>query len=210
MTDEELFDLAKNHHDVEAENYLAMRYYEMRYALGEIALPGAIGYITPGEFNHLYFLTYMNVYSSYDPEKGSFKGFAIVTLHFDLLHSVREEKKRRATITSFDDNVYYGSERSDWTFHDIVPSENSEDPKAYCDLLDVVALIESASTEFDNITLEIVKLYIVGLTVSEIAKALKISQSKVRRSIRLYRDFMNTRFTKDNPKATSPSSAKKK
>ena len=191
LKDEELLLLSRMG-DTEAEQLLLERYFMRRFLHGKRAHPGLLYYLTPLDYNGVFFKVYLNAVTTYR--------FGIVTFRGYLQHILAHEINREVT-SSFSfatygyelvmlDTLVDESRSDDTTFHDIVADDTpGSDPRIFLNYADSLARLKKLPPNIDEATLDLVRLRYEGFSLKEAAKQLGISLHGAKNRVKAFREF---------------------
>lgn len=191
LKDEELLLLARMG-DSQAEQILLERYFKRRFIYGRRARPDFLHYLTPLDFNGVFFKVYLNAVSTYRFGFSTFHSY----LQRILVHELNREVISSLRLASYGfqqlrlDTLINESLSDEMTFHDIVPDDTpSNDPRIFLNYADSLARLSKLPPEIDQLTLDLVHLRIDGFSFEEAAAQLGLTIHGARKRLKSFREF---------------------
>ena len=191
LKDEELLLLARMG-DTEAEQILLERYFMRRFIYGRRARADFLHYLTPLDFNGVFFKAYLNAVSTYRFGFSTFHSY----LQRILVHELNREVISSLRLASYGfqqlrlDTLINESLSDEMTFHDIVPDDTpSNDPRIFLNYADSLAKLSRLPPDIDQLTIDLVRLRLDGFTFEEAASHLGLTTHGARMRIQNYRRF---------------------
>lgn len=178
--------------DSEAEQLLFERFFSIRFIQGRRSRPDLFPYLSPLDFNSLFFKVFMNAQSTFRFGIITFRGYLQTILGHEIGRQVVENFRPhyRAIRVVRLDTLIDENQSEEATFHDIIADETpANDPRVFLDYAESLAKLSKLPPKIDQTTVDLMRLRFEGYSVEEAAAVMGIDYYNARTMIRRFQRF---------------------
>lgn len=178
---------------------LAVRYYKNRHRLCHRASPAIMTILDEWEANEAFFRGYLDAEISYRFGRVSFASYALKCIRFALANAVDSKLSKTKTMVAFSLDAPQIDERGEETslcMADIVQNTSAEDPRVFLDYAESLEMLNKLPKTINPMSLKIASGVCDGYKVSEIARALGITEKQANYYFARYKDWAKKTLSK--------------